>query len=83
VLGPIWDRAVGYDQALPSEAPDLLVVNRYLGHFGGMLDSEQKNQIQPDEQQAECDPSDRYEQQNVHDRGPPRWPSTDLKIYAA
>jgi len=28
------------------------------------------------------DPGDRYVEQNVHDRGPPRWPSTDLQIYA-
>jgi hypothetical protein len=41
-----------------------------------------KNQIQPHEQHAECDPGDRYVKQNVHDRGPPRWPSTDLQIYA-
>jgi hypothetical protein len=44
-----------------------------------MLDNEQKNQNQPHEQYAECDPGDRYVEQNVHDRGPPRWPSTDLQ----
>jgi hypothetical protein len=41
-----------------------------------------QNQIQPHEQHAECDPGDRYVKQSVHDRGPPRWPSTDLQIYA-
>src|SRR6516165_5425703 len=44
-----------------------------------MLDNEQ---TQPHQQQAECDPGDRYAEQNTHDRGPQRWPSTDLEIYA-
>jgi hypothetical protein len=43
--------------------------------------NEQKNQTQAHELQAECDPGDRYAEQNTHHRGPPR-PSTDLKIYA-
>ena len=46
-----------------------------------MLDHEQKNQTQPDEQQAECDPGDPYAEQNTHNRDPQRGPSTDRKIY--
>src|SRR5713101_1739224 len=61
---------------------DALVGCHCLGRVGGMLHNEQANQIQPHEQNAECDPGDRYVEQNTHDRGPPRWPSTDPKIYA-
>ena len=61
---------------------DALVGCHYLGRVGDMFDNEQKNQLQPHEQHAECDLGDRYVEQNTHDRGPPRWPSTDREIYA-
>jgi hypothetical protein len=54
---------------------------KYVRSGTNCVETEQKNQIQPHEQHAECDPGDRYVEQNTHDRGPPRWPSTDLKIY--